>query len=70
MKNETPEMKNYKVRHVGGRELIVPAKNGTEAKRKACRVWGYRPGDWWVGITACSAKLLPNQDHQGRKGIY
>ncbi|WP_140417665.1 hypothetical protein [Desulfosporosinus sp. FKA] len=53
------EIRKYKVRHHGGRELIVSAKNGTEAKRKACRFWGYRPNDWWMGITACSAKLIP-----------
>ena len=69
MANETIQLRNYLVRHVGGRELIVPAKNGTEAKRKACRFWGYRPNDWWVGITACSAKLIPNDKLKGRKVI-
>lgn len=53
------ELRNYKVRHVGGRERIVPAKNGTEAKRQACKFWGYKPNDYWLGITACSANLIP-----------
>jgi len=53
------ERRNYRVRHVGGRELIVPAKDGTEAKRKACKHWGYKPNNYWLGITACSAKLIP-----------
>jgi hypothetical protein len=58
------EIKSYKVRHTGGRELIVPAKNGTEAKRQACKFWGYRPNNTWLGITACSAKLI----HGGKVG--
>jgi hypothetical protein len=59
MTKETTKLRNYTVRHVGGRELIVPAKNGTEAKRKACKFWGYKPNDYWLGITACSANFIP-----------
>lgn len=52
------ELKKYQVRRVGGREITVPAKNSTEAKRKACRFWGVNPNDRWIGISSCSAKLI------------
>lgn len=45
----------YDVRSPGGRVARVEAANSTQAKRLACRRWGYRPSDYWVGITSMKA---------------
>jgi|GEM_PF-1448261 len=46
----------YIVTTPGERTAEVEAKNSTQAKRKACKFFGIRPGDPWCGIPAMTAK--------------
>ena len=41
------------------RKIVVKAANSTQAKRKACKYWGYKPGDSWVGISSLKARKIP-----------
>lgn len=36
-------------------EVIIKAKNATQAKRKACHIWGINPSDAWHGISTMQA---------------
>ena len=51
-------MNTYLVVSPGERELVVNAKNSTQAKRIACREWGIRPGDKWCGIPGLHARKI------------
>jgi len=53
----------YKVvSHMLEQELIVEAKNATQAKRKACRLWGISPSDPWHGISTMHARKLTEEE--------
>jgi len=45
-------------------ETIVEAKNATQAKRKACRLWGVSPNDEWHGISTMQARKLTEKERQ------
>lgn len=48
----------YLVTSPSGREITIDAKNSTQAKRIACKVWGILPGDTWCGISVLKANWL------------
>lgn len=48
----------YIVTTPGERTAEVEAKNSTQAKRKACKFFGIRPGDPWCGMSAMTAKKI------------
>lgn len=53
----------YKVvSHMLEQELTVEAKNATQAKRKACRLWGISPSDEWHGISTMHARKLTEEE--------
>jgi hypothetical protein len=55
----------YKVvSHMLEQELIVEAKNATQAKRKACRLWGIIPSDEWHGISTMQARKLTKEEEK------
>ena len=43
-------------------EIIVEAQNSTQAKRKACRLWGVSPSDEWHGISTMQARKLTKEE--------
>jgi len=43
-------------------EIIVEAQNSTQAKRKACRLWGVSPSDEWHGISTMTARRLTEEE--------
>ncbi len=49
---------HYLVESPGGREVLIKAKNSNQAKRQACRYWGYKPNDPYCGITAMKARKI------------
>jgi hypothetical protein len=51
-------MAKYFVKNVSGRTLTVEAKDSTQAKRKACKYWGFKPSDYWLGITSMHARRI------------
>lgn len=53
----------YLVTSPSGREITIDAKNSTQAKRIACKVWGILPGDTWCGISVLKAKLVKSDDN-------
>lgn len=48
----------YEVTSPGGRVAHVEADNSTQAKRKACALWGYKPSDPWVGVANMRARKI------------
>jgi hypothetical protein len=56
----------YLVISPGEREIVIEAKNSTQAKRKACRFWGIKPNDEWCGITALTARRMRGLRKEGR----
>lgn len=48
----------YLITSPGERELTIEALSSTEAKRKACKIWGIKPGDTWCGISALSSRKI------------
>ena len=43
-------------------EIILEAKNSSQAKRKACRLWGISPSDPWHGISTMQARKLTTKE--------
>jgi len=58
---EVFQMAKYLVRDFSDREIILEAKDSTQAKRKACKLWGFKPSDRWLGITAVHARRLQHE---------
>jgi|GEM_PF-980436 hypothetical protein len=55
----------YKVvSHMLEQEAVVEAQNSTQAKRKACRLWGVSPSDEWHGISTMQARKLTEKERQ------
>lgn len=51
-----PELYDYDVIAPSGRRIrIKGAKDARQAKRRACREWGSKPGDKWCGIQGLQA---------------
>jgi uncharacterized protein (DUF2237 family) len=46
----------YEVTSPSERILHLVAQNSQHAKRKACEIWGIRPGDKWCGVATLKAK--------------
>jgi len=51
-------MPKFIVTSPGGRTITVEAKNSTQAKRKACKIWELKPTDYWCGITSLKARKI------------
>jgi hypothetical protein len=59
MRSKQPARKFlYEVSLASDRSVIVEAANSTQAKRKACKYWGYKPGDPWLGLSAIKARKI------------
>ena len=51
-------MYTYIVSHWSRGTLTVQAKNATEAKRIACKIYGLKPSDFWCGLSCFTARRL------------
>ena len=52
----------YLVISPGEREIVIEAKNSTQAKRMACKCLGIKPSDKWCGISGMKAiKIEPER---------
>lgn len=51
----------YLIISPGEREITIEANNSTQAKRKACRIWGISPSDCWCGISALKALQIKQE---------
>lgn len=51
---------SYLVISPGGREIEIEAGNSTQAKRKACKLWGIKPSDKWCGVSSLIARRINN----------
>ena len=52
----------YEVSLASGRSVMVEAANSTQAKRKACKYWGYKPGDPWLGLSSMKAQKISKKE--------
>lgn len=51
----------YIVTSPSERTIEVEAKNATEAKYEACKIWGICPGDKWCGVSVMKAKMVKTE---------
>ncbi len=58
-------MFRYLVTSPGGRQLIVEAKDGQQAKRKACKTWGIRSTDYWTGVPSLKVRKMKGDEPNG-----
>lgn len=57
------EPKNlYLVKSSSGRAFHVWAASGNQAKRIFCKEYGIRPGDYWCGMSALTARKLTPEE--------
>ena len=52
----------YLVRNSSGRALHIRAASGGQAKRVFCTIYGIRPGDYWCGVSALTARKLKPEE--------
>lgn len=55
---EKYDSNNYIVTSPSGRSVIVKAKDPTQAKRVACKIWDIKTTDPWFGLTALKARKI------------
>lgn len=52
----------YLVKSSSARTLHVWAASSNQAKRAFCKEYGIRPGDYWCGVSALSARRLKPEE--------
>lgn len=52
----------YLVKSSSGRALHVWATSSNQAKRIFCKEYGIRPGDYWCGMSALTARKLTPEE--------
>ena len=52
----------YLVESPGGRKLHIWAASSDQAKRIFCKEYGVRPGDYWCGVRALTARKLKPEE--------
>lgn len=57
----------YIVKSLSGRALHIWAASGDQAKRLFCKEYGIRPGDYWCGIRALTARRLKPEEVKARE---
>lgn len=49
---------SYLVNHWSRGSITVQAKNATQAKRAACKIFGINPSDFWCGLSCFTAHRI------------
>lgn len=57
----------YLVQNSSGRALYIWAASGNQAKRIFCKEYGIRPGDYWCGVSALTARKLKPEEVKARE---
>lgn len=64
----TPQEFWYEITCIGGSTTYIKARNSQQAKRKACKEWGFKPNDYWTGISSLTAQRVREKDLPWNQG--